>query len=163
LDSIADIAGVAMALDLIGAGRITSRSVPPGSGAVKCAHGLMPVPAPGTAGRLKGVPLAASPVKAEPAPPTGAAVLTKAGQEGVAGVGTAVVREGSKKPLRIIEQMAHGAGRREFMEQPNLLRVFVGTVAQAAPAGETDQVWVLETNLDDLPAEVIGYCFERLL
>ena len=49
LDSIADIAGVAIALDLLGAGRITSRSVPTGTGMVKCAHGLMPIPAPGTA------------------------------------------------------------------------------------------------------------------
>src|SRR4029450_90585 len=54
LDSIADIAGVAIGLDLIGAGRVTSRSVPTGSGTVPCAHGLMPVPAPGTAELLKG-------------------------------------------------------------------------------------------------------------
>jgi uncharacterized protein (DUF111 family) len=58
LDSIADIAGVAIGLDLLGAERITSRSVPTGSGTVKCAHGIMPIPAPGTAALLKGVPLA---------------------------------------------------------------------------------------------------------
>src|SRR5204863_3921170 len=57
LDSIADIVGVAIGLDLLGAGRITSRSVPLGSGMVKCAHGLMPVPAPATAHLLRGVPL----------------------------------------------------------------------------------------------------------
>ena len=59
LDSIADIAGAAIALDLLGVERFTSRSVPTGSGTVKCAHGLMPIPAPGTAELLKGVPLAA--------------------------------------------------------------------------------------------------------
>ncbi len=58
LDSIADIAGSAVALDLLGVERITSRSVPTGSGTVKCAHGVMPIPAPATAELLKGVPLA---------------------------------------------------------------------------------------------------------
>src|SRR5207302_7892539 len=56
LDSIADIAGVAIALDLLNVERVTSRSVPTGSGTVKCAHGLMPIPAPGTAELLKGAP-----------------------------------------------------------------------------------------------------------
>src|SRR5262249_53011180 len=81
LDSIADSAGVAIALDLLGARRITSRSVPTGSGMVKCAHGLMPIPAPGTAELLKGVPLAPSTIKAELTTPTGAAILTTVVQE----------------------------------------------------------------------------------
>src|SRR5262249_4786925 len=117
LDSIADIVGSAIALDLRGAERVTSRRVPPGSGTVKCAHGMMPVPAPGTAELLKGVPLAASPVKAELTTPTGAAILTT------------VVQEWVECPEMTVERIGHGAGRREFMEQPNLLRVFVGTVA----------------------------------
>ena len=60
LDSIADIAGAAIGLDLLGAEKFTSRSVPTGSGMVQCAHGMMPIPAPGTAELLKGVPLAPS-------------------------------------------------------------------------------------------------------
>src|SRR5262249_44373405 len=64
-------------------------------------------------------------------------------------------------------RIGHGAGRREFVEQPNLLRLFVGTTTEASggrqPPEESDQVWVLETNLDDLPAEVIGYCYDLLL
>jgi uncharacterized protein (TIGR00299 family) protein len=148
LDSIADIAGAAIGLDLLGVDRFTSRSVPTGSGTVKCAHGLMPVPAPGTAELLKGVPLAASPVKAELTTPTGAAILT------------AVVSQWVEQPVMTVERIGHGSGRRDFHEQPNLLRLFVGTAA--APA-EGDQVWVLETNLDDLPAEVVGYCYDLLL
>src|SRR5262249_20656693 len=147
LDSIADIAGVAIGLDLLGAERITSRSVPPGSGTVKCAHGIMPVPAPGTAELLKGVPLAPSPIKAELTTPTGAAILTT------------VVQEWVEQPVMTVERIGHGAGRREFVEQPNLLRIFVGTVEASA---DHDRVWVLETNLDDLPAEVVGYCYELL-
>src|SRR2546423_1238180 len=81
LDSIADIAGVAIGLDLLGAERITSRSVPVGSGMVKCAHGLMPVPAPATAHLLHGVPLAATTIKGELTTPTGAAILATVGEE----------------------------------------------------------------------------------
>jgi uncharacterized protein (TIGR00299 family) protein len=148
LDSIADIAGAAIGLDLLGVERFTSRSVPTGSGMVQCAHGLMPVPAPATAELLKRVPLAPTSIKAELTTPTGAAILTT------------VVREWIDQPVMTVERIGHGAGRRELVEQPNLLRLFVGT---AASPRESDQVWVLETNLDDLPAEVIGYCYDLLL
>src|SRR5439155_25500277 len=76
LDSIADIVGSAVGLDLLGVERFTSRPVPPGSGTVKCAHGIMPVPAPATALLLKGVPLSTVPVTGEMTTPTGAAILT---------------------------------------------------------------------------------------
>jgi uncharacterized protein (TIGR00299 family) protein len=155
LDSIADIAGAAIGLDLLGVERFTSRSVPTGHGTVQCAHGLMPIPAPATAELLKGIPLAPSPIKAELTTPTGAAILTT------------VVQEWVEQPVMTVERIGHGAGRREFVEQPNLLRLFVGTATKAQgsqPRGlESDQVWVLETNLDDLPAEVIGYCYDLLL
>jgi uncharacterized protein (TIGR00299 family) protein len=148
LDSIADIAGVAIGLDLLGVEKFTSRSVPTGSGMVKCAHGLMPIPAPGTAALLKGIPLAPSTIKAELTTPTGAAILAT------------VVQEWIEQPVMTVERIGHGAGRREFVEQPNLLRLFVGT-AETQAAG--DRVWMLETNLDDLPAQVIGYCYDLLL
>src|SRR5262249_19472668 len=119
LDSIADIAGAAVALDLLGAERVTSRPVPTGSGMVKCAHGLMPIPAPGTAALLKGVPLAPSSIKAELTTPTGAAILTT------------VVQEWVETPAMTIEGIGHGAGRREFVEQPNLLRLFLGDIKSA--------------------------------
>lgn len=152
LDSIADIAGAAIGLDLLGAEHFTCGPVAVGSGMVKCDHGLMPVPAPATAELLKGVPLRPSPVKAELTTPTGAAILTS------------VVDEWIEQPALTIERIGHGAGRREFVEQPNILRLFVGTASPERQRGEydTDQVWLLETNLDDLPAEVIGYCYERL-
>jgi uncharacterized protein (DUF111 family) len=82
------------------------------------------------------------------------------------------VDEWLDQPAMTVERIGHGAGRREFIEQPNIVRLFVGTMAshgrQASPERErreyeTDQVWLLETNLDDLPAEVVGYCYERLL
>lgn len=163
LDSIADIVGSAVGLDLLGVERFTSRSVPTGSGMVKAAHGSMPIPTPGTAELLKGVPLAPSPIKAELTTPTGAAILTT------------IVHEYTKpaenpwidQPVMSIMRVGHGAGRRDFLEQANILRLFVGTAVESEKddptTGGRDQVWMLETNLDDVPAEVIGYCYERLL
>jgi uncharacterized protein (TIGR00299 family) protein len=148
LDSIADITGAAVGLDLLGAQRVTSRSVPTGHGMVQCAHGFMPIPTPATASLLQGAPLAAVDIKSELTTPTGAAILTT------------LVQHWIEQPLMTVERIGHGAGTRNFPEQPNLLRIFVGTVAEPADA---DQVWVLQTNLDDLPAEVIGYCYDLLL
>jgi uncharacterized protein (TIGR00299 family) protein len=164
LDSIADIAGAAIGLDLLGVERFTSRSVPTGSGMVQCAHGLMPIPAPGTAALLKGVPLASSSIKAELTTPTGAAILTTIVKECACPAEHPWIDD----PAMTVDRIGHGAGRREFIEQPNLLRLFVGTSAVTVKTGgpatgaEADQVWVLETNLDDLPAEVVGYCFDLL-
>ncbi len=150
LDSIADIVGAAIGLDLLGVSRFTSRSVPPGSGTVKCAHGIMPIPTPATAELLKGVPLAATSVKAELVTPTGAAILTT------------VVSEWTDSPSMTIEQIGCGAGKRDFWEQPNILRLFVGeeTIHRVSP--EQDTVTVLETNIDDVSPEIVGYCVELL-
>src|SRR5205823_12040885 len=76
LDSIADIVGSAIGLNLLGVERFSSRPVPPGNGTVKCEHGVMPIPAPATALLLHGVPLATVPVQGEMTTPTGAAILT---------------------------------------------------------------------------------------
>lgn len=150
LDSIADIVGSAIAFDLLNIDRVTSRSVPTGQGMVQCAHGRMPIPAPATAALLQGVPLADCAIKGELTTPTGAAILT------------AIVQEWVEAPAMTIERIGCGAGQRELLEQPNLLRVFLGTT-NAANLAEKDRVWILETNLDDVPGEVIGYCFEQLL
>lgn len=149
LDSIADIVGAAVGLELLGVEAFTSTPVPTGSGTVKCAHGIMPVPTPGTAELLKGVPLAPSVIKTELTTPTGAAILTT-----VVGTWTAT-------PAMTIERIGHGSGTKDFIEQPNILRLMVGT-ADGKVGGEADTVAVLETNLDDVAPEVVGYCVERL-
>jgi uncharacterized protein (TIGR00299 family) protein len=131
--------------------RFTSRPVPTGHGTVKCAHGLMPVPTPATAELLKGAPLAPSPVKAELTTPTGAAILAT------------VVAEYVDTPEMTVKVVGHGAGTKDFIEQPNLLRLFVGEARRRpSPGLESDTVWVLETNLDDVPSEVVGYCVDAL-
>lgn len=146
LDSIADILGAAVGLDLLGVERFTSSSVPTGSGTVKGAHGLMPVPAPATAELLRGVPLTPSDVKFELTTPTGAAILTS------------VVASFTATPAMTVETIGHGAGTKDFLDRPNILRLMIGTDTE--PAG--DAVLVLETNLDDVSGEIIGYTSEQL-
>jgi uncharacterized protein (TIGR00299 family) protein len=153
LDSIADILGAAVGLDLLGVDAFTSSSVPTGSGTVKCAHGVMPVPTPGTLELLKGVPLSKFTAKGELTTPTGAAILTT------------VVSGWTDSPAMTVERVGSGAGTKDFLEHPNILRLLVGTT-QANPGrhavGGSDLVAVLETNLDDCTPEVIGYTTERL-
>lgn len=159
LDSIADIVGAAVGLDLLGVEAFTSTPVPTGSGTVKCAHGVMPVPTPGTAELLKGVPLAPSAIKTELTTPTGAAILTT------------VVSQWTATPAMTIERIGHGSGTKDFMEQPNILRLMVGTTdpgsqtlgLNAVARTEADVVEVLETNLDDVAPEIVGFAVERLL
>jgi uncharacterized protein (TIGR00299 family) protein len=148
VDSIVDIVGSTVGLDLLGVDRFEASPLPPGRGWVKAAHGRMPLPAPGTAELLRGVPLAESLVEGELTTPTGAAILT-----------TVVERFAPLPPLTI-EAIGLGAGTRELPEQANILRLFVGTIELPAAS---DRIWVLETNLDDLPGEVVGYTMTQLM
>jgi uncharacterized protein (TIGR00299 family) protein len=147
LDSIADFVGAAIGLDLLGVERISCSAVPTGSGAIDCEHGRMPVPAPATARLLLGVPLRESSIATELTTPTGAAILTT------------VVSEWTDAPVMTVEKIGCGAGTKEFPGQPNILRLMVGA---AANQNDSDCVWLLETNLDDVSGEIVGYTIERL-
>lgn len=150
VDSIADIVGVAIGLDLLGVERVVCSPLPTGSGSIQIAHGRCSVPAPATAELLQGVPLASSPVEAELTTPTGAAIAV-----------TVAAAFGPLPPMTI-ERIGYGAGDRDFPQQANILRLFVGRQPDRAEA-LSDQVVMLETNLDKVTAEVIGYCSEQLL
>ncbi|WP_165072391.1 nickel pincer cofactor biosynthesis protein LarC [Paludisphaera rhizosphaerae] len=148
VDSIIDIVGSAVGLDLLGVDRFECSAVPPGRGWIKAEHGRMPLPAPATAEILKGVPLADSPIEMEMTTPTGAAIVT-----------TIAERFGPLPPLTV-ESIGLGAGTREVAGQANILRLFVGVLADSPNA---DRVFMLETNLDDLPGEVVGYTTIKLM
>ncbi|MCL4191557.1 MAG: nickel pincer cofactor biosynthesis protein LarC [Thermoguttaceae bacterium] len=146
-DSIADIVGAAVGWDLLGADRLIISPVPTGTGRVRIAHGECSIPAPATAELLRGVPLAESSVPFELTTPTGAAIL-------------AVLADGyGPLPAMQIDRIGWGAGQRELENQPNVLRLFVGVAVETFPA---DEIWVLETNLDDVSGELIAYCTARL-
>jgi uncharacterized protein (TIGR00299 family) protein len=147
VDSIADIVGSAVGLDLLAADCVRAGPVPTGRGNIQIAHGTVALPAPGTAELLVGVPLRDVPVEAELTTPTGAAILTT------------VAEAFGPLPPMTVEAIGYGAGTRDLQEQPNVLRLFVGNDATAP---EADQVWMLETNLDDVAGELIGFCMSRL-
>jgi uncharacterized protein (TIGR00299 family) protein len=148
IDSIIDIVGAAVGLDLLGVDEVLASPVPTGTGFIQVAHGRMSVPAPATAFLLKGVPLAASLVEMELTTPTGAAILA-----------TTVSRFGPL-PAMTITQIGTGAGTKDLKSQPNVLRLIVGDLVESRV---TDQVTVLETNLDDATGELIGHVSGLLL
>jgi uncharacterized protein (TIGR00299 family) protein len=148
VDSIVDIVGSAVGLDLLGVDRIEASAIPPGRGSVRAAHGRMSLPAPATATLLKGIPLAESIVEFELTTPTGAAIIAT------------VAEAFGPLPAMTVEAIGLGAGTKEFADHANILRIFVGKVHLPAA---TDRVWVLETNLDDLPGEVVGYATAQLM
>ena len=148
VDSIVDIVGAAVGFDLLAADRIVCNYVPTGRGFVHIDHGICPIPAPGTAEILKGIPLADVPIEAELTTPTGAAIVkTLADSFG-------------PMPAITIDAIGYGAGTMTFPQRANVLRLFVGT-AVAKP--NVDFVTMLETNLDDVSGEVIGHTRQLLM
>ncbi|QDV33951.1 nickel pincer cofactor biosynthesis protein LarC [Tautonia plasticadhaerens] len=148
VDSIVDIVGAAVGLDLLGVERFEASPIPPGRGSVMAAHGRMPLPAPGTAELLRGVPLADSPIEMELTTPTGAAIVST------------ICERFGPLPAMTVDTIGHGAGTKEIHGQANIVRLFVGTTAESP---DSDRVWILETNLDDLPGELVGYATGRLM
>lgn len=147
IDSIIDIVGAAIGWDLLGADLVMSSPVPPGRGYVHIAHGICPVPTPGTAELLKGIPLADVPLEAELTTPTGAAIVQS------------VVDRFGPLPSLTIRQIGYGAGTKDFPERANILRLFVGELTESP---DVDEVLLLETNLDDVSGEVLGYTRQKL-
>lgn len=162
VDAILDVVGACLALELLGVTRIVCSSIPTGSGTVTCSHGVMPVPAPATAELLKGVPIATTDEIGELTTPTAAAILTT------------LAESFGPIPAMTVRAIGYGAGTRDGRTRPNVLRVLVGDATASAPstdpndagpraALETDEIVILETNLDDATPQIIGHCMERLL
>jgi uncharacterized protein (TIGR00299 family) protein len=148
VDSIVDIVGAAVALELLGVHTVYCSPIPTGSGTLTCSHGPMPIPAPATAELLIGVPVRPAEVAGEATTPTAAAVLT------------ALAESYGPLPAMQVSAVGWGAGTREGGALPNLLRVFLG---QPAEAGSVDSVVELATNIDDCSGEVLGAAIEALL
>ena len=148
VDSIADIVGSAIAWDLLGATRIVCSPVPTGHGFIEIAHGRCSIPAPATAELLRGIPLADSAVEAELTTPTGAAIVAT------------LADEFGPLPAMELDRIGYGAGDRDLKEQANVLRLLVGRSEKASV--QVDQVWLLETNLDDISGELLGHTVSQL-
>ena len=147
LDSIADIVGVCAGMHALGIDSLTVSPVATGSGTVATSHGVLPVPAPATAALLTGVPTFPGPSPTELTTPTGAALVT-----------TLATTFGPAPPMRAIAH-GYGAGTRDI-GTPNICRLTLGEPVQ----GRAEmRVALLETNIDHLPAEELGFAVETLL
>jgi len=146
-DSIADIVGAAAGLELLGVEKCFFSAIPTGSGTVKMAHGTVPVPAPATAELLVGVPLAGTSETGELTTPTGAALA----RELSAGF--------SPLPAMTVSSVGCGAGSREGVSMPNVLRVFLGRPsADATPRSVT----VIEAAIDDMTGEALSFARDAI-
>ena len=147
VDSICDIVGVSLALDLLGIEAIYCSPVNVGSGTVNTEHGVLPVPAPATAALLKNKPIYARGPALELTTPTGAAVVA------------ALAQDFGAMPPMSIHSIGYGAGDRDFKEHANVVRILIG---QNSGASESTTVTVLEANIDDASPQLIGYAMERM-
>ena len=148
IDSIIDIVGSVIGLNLLGIEELYASPLALGGGFVRCAHGLMPVPVPGTMELLKGVAVRQTQIRKELVTPTGAAIITT------------LARGFGSMPEMVIDRVGYGAGTRDLEEQPNLLRICLGEKKESGL--ESDQVYLIETNLDDMSPEIAGYLTELL-
>ncbi len=147
-DTIIDITGTLLALDLLGIAKIYSSPVPLGKGFIAGAHGQIPLPSPATTALLNGVPIYGRDIESELVTPTGAALLVE------------LVDEFGPLPPMTLTAVGYGAGGRD-LPIPNLLRVLVGEITPDETA-TLDQLVILETNLDDLNPEVYPHVIDSL-
>ncbi|MBI5885897.1 MAG: nickel pincer cofactor biosynthesis protein LarC [Deltaproteobacteria bacterium] len=156
LDSIVDIVGAAIAITHLNPGRVVSSPVTLGSGWADTMHGRIPIPAPATLEILKHGRIAPSlsEIPFELTTPTGAAILAT------------VTDEFGPMPAMTVKGVGYGAGKKDFKEGANVVRVVTGDgpadPARACECGG-DKVSILETNIDDMPAQMLGYLMDRLL
>mgnify|MGYP000850498067 FL=1 len=145
LDSIVDIVGAAICINMLNADKIISSPLHDGAGFVPCQHGLIPIPAPATLEILResSVPFYSTGIQSELVTPTGAAIITT------------IADEFGSMPMMKAVQVGYGAGTRD-LEIPNLLRVMVGEIKK------NDKILVMECNIDDMSGEIGGYVMEKL-
>ena len=139
MDAVADIVGVCVLLEQIGADKIVVSPLATGFGQVRCAHGILPVPAPATASIIEGIPTYSGDVEGELLTPTGAALLKHFADS----FGT--------RPVMAIEKTGYGMGKKDFAKA-NMLRTFIGEADN-----ESDKVVEMKFNIDDMTGEEIGY------
>ena len=153
LDSIIDITSVVIGIKTLGIEEIYSSALPVGKGFVKCAHGVIPVPAPATLELLKNIPTYSGGIESEMITPTGAAII-----------GT-LANSFGERPLMKIERIGYGAGEKEF-SIPNLLRVSIGEKIlkneNLKDGYVSDEAVLIESNIDDMNPEFYDYIMEKL-
>lgn len=150
VDSIVDIVGAAICYEYLKVERVMASTVELGGGTVKCAHGLLPVPAPATTEIVKNMPVSMGKVQYETTTPTGAAILAS------------LVAEYNDRPSFKIKKTGYGIGHRE-MEIPNVLRVYLSEENNQKTLGASISTSIMiECNIDDMVPERYEYVMDRL-
>ena len=144
LDAVADVTAVCLLLHELSPARIAASPVHVGAGTVRCAHGVLPVPAPATAELLKGLPIYGGEIKSELCTPTGAALLKH------------YVNQFGPLPPMTVSAVGYGMGKKDF-PQANCVRALLGETAEAAGA-----VTELGCNVDDMTGEDLGFAMEQI-
>lgn len=147
-DTLIDIVGVAAALHALGVTAVHSAPLPLGSGQVRAGHGVLPAPAPATLALLEGAAVTGTGLAGETVTPTAAALLR------------AAATSYAPPPAMTLARTGYGAGTRQLPDRPNVASVTLGTPAFAIGAENVD---VLETNLDDVTGETLGYVLAQAL
>ena len=147
-DTIVDVVCACLGTHLLGVERIHANGIAVGSGTVRAAHGVLPVPAPATAALLRGIPVRAGGLAGERTTPTGAALLRT------------LVHQFDEPVSYVAEAIGYGAGTRDDAEVPNLLRLTVGRAVAATSA--TDVV-ELQCHVDTATGEQIGWLLDELM
>ncbi len=150
LDSIADIVGAAICLDYLKVDKVLSSPIQLGGGTVKCAHGVMPVPAPATALIVENIPVKTGLVQHEATTPTGAAILA------------ATVNEFTNSINMPIAKTAYGIGQRDVSDVPNILRVYLLETNDELKDVLREDAVVLECNIDDMNPEHYEFLLDKL-
>ena len=145
IDAVADVLGVCLLVDKLSPERILASPVCTGGGTVKCAHGILPVPAPATERLLRGIPWYPGEIQSELCTPTGAALLRH------------FVSDFVPMPPMRVENCGYGMGKKEF-PRLNALRALWGE-----SEGGTEELLELSCNLDDMTGEEIGFALSALL
>lgn len=144
LDALADVLSVCELMHELAPEKVLASSVNVGSGFVKCAHGVLPVPAPATELILRGVPIYSGQIKSELCTPTGAALLKHFAEAFV------------PMPALRVERVGYGTGKKDF-EAANVVRVLLGETEE-----QKEQIIELACNLDDMTPEELGFAMEEL-
>jgi len=145
MDATADITGVCMLMEELAPELILASPINTGSGQVRCAHGVLPVPAPATANILRNVPIYSDDTQGELCTPTGAALLKY------------FVKEFCKMPVVTVDKLGYGFGKKDF-GKANCLRAYLGNTDSTG-----DEVAELACNLDDMTPEAIAFAQQLLL
>jgi pyridinium-3,5-bisthiocarboxylic acid mononucleotide nickel chelatase len=152
IDALADVCGVALALEALGVERIFCSPLPVGRGLVSAAHGVLPLPAPATLELLHGAPLHGVDLDVELVTPTGAALVAALAED----------RFGPL-PAMTIERIGYGAGARDLADRPNVVRAIIGRAAGAHPGAARRTAVLVECALDDMSGELIADGVEACL